>query len=354
MERVVRDMVEKYIAVDEFHTVSEKPVNIVYAADDNFAEMMGVSLLSLFAESGDVKKFNIFILERNISDENKSRIQEICDTYQRDLPLWIRAKDICHELNMKVTADRGSLNQYARLFVSSVLPDDLDRVLYLDCDTIFHKSVGELWKLDMKGKTVAALLDAFSKYYRRNIGLQSNDIMFNSGVMLIDLKRWRAGNIEERILDFIVEKKGKIQQGDQGVLNAVLCNDVYCFEPCFNAVTIFFDFTYEDMCVYRKPPVFYVEDQVRKAVEDPVIIHFTTSFMSRRPWMEGCCHKYAEEWVRYRGMSPWGNISLRKDDRQGWKRFCSWIYPVIPRKISTRTAGFFQAYVRPFKNRVFC
>ena len=212
----------------------------------------------------------------------------------------------------------------------------------------------ELWKLDMKGKTVAALLDAFSKYYRGNIGLQSKDIMFNSGVMLIDLKRWRGDNIEEKILNFIVEKKGKVQQGDQGVLNAVLSKDVYCFEPCFNAVTIFFDFSYEDMCIYRKPPVFYGEEQVRKAVEDPVIVHFTTSFMSRRPWMEGCSHKYGEEWMRYRNMSPWRNMSLRQDDRQDWKRFCSWIYPKIPRGISTRTAGFFQVYVRPLKNRIFC
>ena len=143
MGKAVCDTIEKYIAKDEFHTVPENPVNIVYAADDNYAEMLGVSLLSLFAKSGDVQKFNLFILERNISEANKRRIHEICGTYKRELPVWIKAKDICHELNMKVTVDRGSLNQYARLFISSALPADLDRVLYLDCDIILHKSVEE-------------------------------------------------------------------------------------------------------------------------------------------------------------------------------------------------------------------
>lgn len=348
-------MVEKYMAKDEFHIISDQPVNIVYAADDNYAEMLGISLLSLFAESRDVQKFNIYIMERNISVANKERIKEICATYKRELPIWIKAKDICRELNMKVAVDRGSLSQYTRLFVSSMLPDELDRVLYLDCDTIFQKSVKEFWGLDIKDKTVAALLDAFSKYYRRNIGLQhSKDIMFNSGVMLIDLKRWRAKKIEEKILDFIISKKGKVQQGDQGVLNAVLYNDVYCFEPRFNAVTIFFDFTYQNMCIYRKPSVFYVEEQIQKAVEDPVIIHFTTSFMSVRPWVEGCRHKYVEKWLEYRGKSPWRNMPVRQDDRQGWKRWCSFIYQGIPETIGTRMAGFFQVYVRPLKNRLFC
>ena len=347
-------MVEKYMAKDEFHMVSDQPVNIVYAADDNYAEMLGISLLSLFAESIDVQKFNVYIMERDISAENKRRIEDVCVAYERELPIWIKAKDICHELNMKVAVDRGSLSQYARLFVSSMLPDELSRVLYLDCDTIFQKSVKEFWSLDIKGKTVAALLDAFSKYYRRNVGLQSKDIMFNSGVMLIDLKQWRAKKIEEKILDFIIAKKGKVQQGDQGVLNAILHNDVYCFAPRFNAVTIFFDFSYDDMCIYRNPPVFYAEDQVREAVEDPVIIHFTTSFMSIRPWVEGCRHRYLEKWLEYRNMSPWGNTPLRQDDRQRWKRWCSLIYQRVPGVISTRAAGFFQVYVRPLKNRLFC
>lgn len=346
-------MIEKYVAGDEFCTASEQPVNIVYAADDNYAEMLGVSLLSLFAESSDVQKINIYIMESDISAVNKSRIEAVCAAYERESPIWIRTKDICHELNMKVAADRGSLSQYARLFVSSVLPEELDRVLYLDCDTVFQRSVREFWRLDIKGKTVAALMDAFSKYYRGNIGLQGRDTMFNSGVMLIDLRLWRAKEIEARILDFIMAKKGKVQQGDQGALNAVLYNDVYCFEPRFNAVTSFFDLAYEDMLVYRKPPVFYAEGQVRKAVEDPVIIHFTTSFMSVRPWVEGCRHRYVGQWLKYKGMSPWRDIPLRQDDRSGWKQLCIRMYKSVPSGLGVRMAGVLQGYVRPFKNRLF-
>ena len=102
-----------------------------------------------------------------------------------------------------------------------------------------NKSIKELWNLNLHGKTIAALLDAFSPQYRANIGLQKNDIMFNSGVMLIDLRRWKEQKVEERLLEFIESKHGIIQQGDQGALNAVLSHDTYCFEPRFNSVIIF-------------------------------------------------------------------------------------------------------------------
>lgn len=70
--------------------------------------------------------------------------------------------------------------------------------------------------------------------------------------------------IEDKLLRFIAKKNGRIQQGDQGALNAVLSHDTYCFEPRFDAVTIFYDFNYKEMMIYRRPPQFYTEEQVQE------------------------------------------------------------------------------------------
>ena len=74
---------------------------------------------------------------------------------------------------------------------------------------------------------MAALNDAFSRQYRANINLEPEDVMFNSGVMLIDLNRWKRQKVEELLLKFIAMNQGRIQQGDQGALNAVLSHDVW-------------------------------------------------------------------------------------------------------------------------------
>lgn len=326
--------------------------HVVYASDDGFAEILGVSLVSLFKSSKDMDEIQVYILDSGISDINRRRIEEVCTRYHRPLPVWLKARNIADELGMKVAVDRGSLSQYARLFVASDLPSGIERVLYLDCDIIFCQSVSLLWNLDMHGKTIAALNDAFSRQYRANINLEPEDVMFNSGVMLIDLNRWKEQKVEDRLLEFISSKQGKIQQGDQGALNAVLSHDTYCFHPKFNSVTIFYDFTYHELYVYRKPAgKYYTEAEVKEATDQPVIIHFTTSFLSRRPWVKDCHHRYCELWRSYKAESPWKDEPLREDNRPSWKLKGIKVFNKLPRGLAMHIAGFLQAYGRPIRNK---
>ncbi len=331
---------------------SDDIAHIVYASDQKFAEILGVSLTSLFENNKDMDRIFVYILDQSIASGDKEKIEDVCARYGRDRPAWIPARDISRELQMQIDTDRGSISQYARLFLSSALPDDLDRVLYLDCDILIDRSIKDLWGLDLQGKVIAALMDAFSRAYRVNIDLEPEDIMFNSGVMLVDLKAWKDKDVETRLLDFIAKHGGRIQQGDQGALNAVLSHDTYCFEPRFNSITIFYDFTYGEMLSYRKPPSFYPEEQVKRAIEEPVLIHFTTSFLSKRPWIEGCQHRYVHKWLHYKELSPWKDQKLWKDDRTEWKRMMLMIYQRLPDKVALWIAGMMQAYGRPWGRRI--
>ncbi len=331
---------------------NQSVAHIVYASDDKFAEILGVSLVSLYENSKDMDEIVVYILDSGITDDNKQKLLSVCKFYKRRDVVFIPGKNISEKLSMNVAVDRGSLSQYARLFVSSDLPQELNRVLYLDCDIVVMRSIRELWNLDLQGKTIGALMDAFSRYYRKNLDLEPDDIMFNSGVMLIDLEKWRRKNVESRLFEFIKAKNGRIQQGDQGALNAVLSYDTYCFKPRFNSVTIFYDFTYKEMLTYRKPPEFYFAEQIREAVENPSIIHFTTSFLSKRAWMKGCEHRYVGEWLRYKSMSPWKDEPLWEDNRPQWKQTGAKVIMKLPRGLAVRFAGLMQAYGRPWVNRM--
>lgn len=326
--------------------------HIVYASDNRFAEILGVSLVSLYKNSNDMDDIVVYVLDAGITQDNKERMLSVSRAYMRTDIQFIPAKDISKKLSMNVATDRGSLTQYARLFVSSDLPNDLGRVLYLDCDIIVKQSIRELWNLDLHQKTIGALMDAFSKYYRVNIDLEENDIMFNSGVLLINLDKWKENQIEDKLLNFISRKNGLIQQGDQGALNAILSHDTYCFDPRFNSVTIFYDFNYREMMIYRRPPKFYTEEQVKEGVENPCIIHFTTSFKSLRPWVKGCTHRYADEWMKYKNMSPWKDSELWDDNRPMWKQRCLKVYAGLPSWLSIRIAGIMQVYGRPIINGI--
>lgn len=327
---------------------NENVAHIVYASDDNFAGILGVSLVSLYKNSQDLEDIVIYVLDSGLSEKNRNNLIAVSKKYNRSAPVFIKATDICRKLGIEVSVDRGSLSQYARLFISSDLPEHLSRVIYLDCDILVEKSIKELWNLNLHGKTIAALMDSFSVHYRKNIDLEKNDIMFNSGVMVIDLDLWKANRIEEKLLEFITRKNGIIQQGDQGVLNHVLSKEVFCFAPRFNAVTIFFDFTYKEMLIYRKPPEYYSEALIQSAVEDPYIIHFTTSIFSKRPWIKGCQHKYVDRWLAYKEDSPWKDEPLRDAGGAKWKKRAGLVLEKMPRGLSLRLASIPQAYCRPY------
>lgn len=332
----------------------DRNLYVVYASDDKFAEILGVSLTSLYENNKAMEQINTYVLDSGISDANKKKLNSVSEEYGRSPLQWLEAKNISEELHMDVAIDRGSLSQYARLFVSSVLPSGCKRILYLDCDIIIAQSLEELWNLDMHGKTIAALKDAFSKWYRMNIDLQPDDIMFNSGVMLIDLEKWKEQRVEEKLMKFISDKNGMIQQGDQGALNAVLTNDTHCFEPRFNSVTIFYDFDYKEMMTYRKPPKgYYSEALVKEATEHPVIIHYTTSFLSRRPWVEGCQHRYLSEWEKYKKLSPWkSSRPWSYEKKRGMQGVYIKLMEYMPRTLNVKISGFLQAFGRPFSNRL--
>lgn len=324
---------------------------VVYASDDNYAELLGISLISLFEKSLIAEDMSVFVLDSGISLENKKKICVVAQRYNRNV-FFIEAVNIEEILSIDVQTDRGSISQFSRLFLGTLLPENVHKVLYLDCDTLINNSIYELFETDMNGKVIMALADAFSNKYNKNVGLNDDIVMFNSGVMLIDLDLWKKNNIEFKMLEFLKNRNGKIQQGDQGVLNAVLAGNVLFFDAKYNCVTYYVDFNYDELMTYRKPNSswYYSEKQISDAIENPSIIHFTSAFSSIRPWFEFSNHYFKDKWYEYKENSPWRDCALRKKKKNILSNFVLFLYKKMPRNFSVGIAGILQAYIRPFIN----
>lgn len=326
-------------------------MNVLYASDNNYAEIMGISILSLLENNSDMEDIRIYIINDNISDDNCQKIENIFLKYNRELPIWKKVKGINEALQMEVYEDRFSQTQFARLFLEDIVDDADERILYLDCDTIVNDSLKEFWNMPLDGKIGAVLADAFSTLYRGNIGLDKNDLMFNSGVMLIDMNKWKQECVGHQLRAFIRAHKGMVQQGDQGVLNAVLSKKVCTFSPRYNFVTNYSAFSYEDMMLYRKPINIYSEEEIKRAKEEPCIIHYTSSFMVARPWENGTEHPYKKLWIEYKSKSPWHEEIQKEKRMKKWKLIYVKLSEKIPYKAALICSGVLQAYVRPIYGR---
>lgn len=327
-------------------------IHVVYASDNNFADVMGISIISLYENNVNMDQIHLYILESEISEDNKQKVENIAANYGRVRPLWIKTPDINSVMGLEVKLDRGSSSQFSRLFISSVLPESVKKVLYLDCDIIINRPLDSLWNIDLENKTAAALLDSFGSLYRKNLGLQKNDILINSGVMLIDLDKWKEKEIEKKLLAFIKRYDGLIPQGDQGALGAILSNEIQIMDPKYNVITLFYDFNYKEMLVYRKPPYYYSEEKIINALREPYLIHFTSSFASRRPWIEGSTHPEKEKWDKYKKLSPWYNETVKSYNSSKIKALYLKLFNNLPRYFSIRLSGIIQAYGRPIYEKI--
>ena len=121
-----------------------------------------------------------------------------------------------------------------RLFLHESLPESVERVLYVDSDTLFLADVGILWKefetaLQRPMSNILAALvpehQATSKsaYYRDQTNHpyyhDDNSVGLNSGVLLLNLKQLRAHPWNEILTDYLHHENYTLQYYDQDLLN---------------------------------------------------------------------------------------------------------------------------------------
>ncbi|MDG2982021.1 glycosyltransferase family 8 protein [Latilactobacillus curvatus] len=309
-------------------------MNILYSADDNFARILAVSISSLLNQHQNIA-VNVFVLDNGISEENKDRIHSLFQIDKHSLYL-IKSEEI-----VDIVADRGSVAQFSRLFFNEYLPEFVDRILYLDCDTLIVNSLQSFYLMDMKEKMIILAKDPFSKRYREFLNIPRKADMFNSGVMLIDRNEWNRFEITKKIEKTISLYNGKIIQGDQGIIDIISQEKYGILSPRYNVISSYYEFSYNQIEIYRKPVNFYTESQIEDAIENPSIVHFTSDFLNNRPWLAGSVHPYKNQWQSL-------EMKIFKNNSE-WqaKNNAKKIFNYLPEIIAIRVFGILQAYIRP-------
>lgn len=323
-------------------------MNIMYAADDVYAEIMAVSILSLLESNAQVNEISFYIITDEISSLNIQRLQKMIESYRRKV-IFIEKPDIRRKLGVELKTLRWSDSAYSRLFLCEIFQEypDVEKLLYLDCDTLIVSSLQKLWETDIDDYLGAACLECMGNMHKWIVGAKKTDNYINTGMLLLNVRKWIKDDIEKKASDFIKKYKGKTEYVDQGVINGTISNYFKLVSPRYNMTALGYDFTYEEMQIYRKPQFGYSKDVWERAVNHPAVVHFTTSFLSIRPWFEGSKHPYAETWKEIHDRSPWKEEPYRELANRESRNRKEYLYYHLPRWLAVRAAGFLHAYVKP-------
>jgi lipopolysaccharide biosynthesis glycosyltransferase len=187
--------------------MSGKLVRVAFASDDGYARPLAVAGRSVIRHLGTDRNLELYLLDMGISELNRRKIEESFAGPQVKVN-WITGTPEA-VAGLPSGGPWLTSSAYARLLLPDLLPADVDRVLYLDCDLVVRRCVGELYDLELDGAIALAVLDMGSPFVcslwawevgsSREGSFRSN---FNTGVMLMDLAAWRREQIGQTVLEY--------------------------------------------------------------------------------------------------------------------------------------------------------
>ena len=321
--------------------------NVVYAADDNYAQYMAVSIVSLLENNKNADQINIYVLSLGITAQNMKQIDDIVNQYNRVIQ-FIDCSDLAKSLKLNMPW-QISIATYLRLFIAQIVR--ADKALYLDCDIIVAASIENLWATDFAGKAVAGIIDVGSDNSKTLVGMNADDQYINAGVLLINLNFWRENDVQSRLIQFINNHNGRVYHHDQGVINAVLNKEKVILPPQYNLMTGYVCMSLSQLQKhYKMNSIPYSQADLDNAIMRPVIVHYTP-FYTYHPWEKGCKNPLKDLFFQYRNLTKWANEPLVAPKTKPAVKCMNWIYTNLPFFIAEFANACLGHFIRLWRHR---
>ena len=291
--------------------MNQPKLYICYSINDFFAREAGISLIGFFENNPGYEPEEVFILDFGLRPVNRERLDSIATQYGRRIT-YLPAKAVTAQVRKvfpHLKGWRGTMAPNAKCFIEEIMPDYVERLLFIDADTVVAGSLAELQHLDMDGAALGVVPASIKKKHLEKCRLKSgNNLYFNSGVLFYNLPVWRSENCHQMIVDML-EKKINLDWPDQNLLNnAIPERLIKRLPPKFNYVTHYYHPNQEHYLLRRGDV--YTEEEIEEAINRPAIIHYLGGWVMARPWYEGCRSTHQEPYLRYKALSPWKDSPL--------------------------------------------
>ncbi|MGV8125146.1 MAG: glycosyltransferase family 8 protein [Candidatus Xenobiia bacterium LiM19] len=267
------------------------PILIIAAVDENYAQHMAVMMASVLANNSSCSPVEFNIIDGGISADSRNRIDALREHY--DVAIHYLKIDT-HMFDKFPTVGYLSRAGYYRLMISDLVNPSVEKTLYLDSDLIVRADLRELWETDLGGSCLAAVQDVDGDR-KKDLGIPSSAKYFNSGVMLMNLVKWREYRLSQQILEYI-SKHPSTRSCDQDPSNIALYDKWHELHPRWNVQTLMIN----GEAVYRNTD--FNPNDLQAAISQPAIIHYTDA---PKPWQYKSLHPFTDEYYHYLEMTGW-------------------------------------------------
>ena len=265
--------------------------HFAFGVDQNFVPPMGIMLTSLVANNPKLN-FHIHAFLNSIFDEDVLKLRAfVADTPNIRLDLYRVDPSAFSHFHV----DRGyTVAVYNRILIAQILYPTIDRLIYIDADTLCVGDVSELATLDFDGNVLMAVPDRgdWLIEHKPNIGLTQDDRYYNSGFLCIDLRRWNELDLSSKMMAILHERDLPMQ--DQDAINLLARHLTKPLPRRFNQFLL-------------------LKEEPTELPPDTIFIHFAGRV---KPWQPWCDHPQRAIYDEYRARSLWREYEYRPRDYQ--------------------------------------
>ena len=253
---------------------TEKPIPVAMALDDGYVYPTIVSITSMLENADTDRGYSFYIMHPGeFKQENKDKIKSLEEKYKSCKIELIDMKNAYKGAN-----DKGHITTpaYYRLALSDLLPQ-LDKIIWIDGDTIVFADLKEMYDIDMSELCYRGFLD--DNVNAVDNFVPDNDHVICSGVMLLNLEELRKENMVKKFEKFISENNDKLIQHDQTTINSVAYKKVDILPAKYGIYNYWsLEEAKSQSKVYRYNRG-YTSDELESAYLNPVILHCIS-----KPW----------------------------------------------------------------------
>ena len=164
-------------------------LNVLYQFNEKYVPYAGISMVSLMENNKKTEEIYIYVLGENLTEHSKKQLTMQVEQYGHQIH-FMHTDALIEKMRMLgIPEYRGAYATNMKMFVTDYLNDDIDRLLYIDSDTIICGDISSLIFLDMENKPIGMVLDSLGARHKLEIGLNKQDDYFNGGVILYDVRK---------------------------------------------------------------------------------------------------------------------------------------------------------------------
>lgn len=304
----------------------KEPIVVVLVADNNYAMPLAATARSIVVNLNPNKNIEIVIIDGGIKEYNKKKIVKSINKSNVEIK-WVQAEKELFK-NMKVYK-HFSRAVYYRILIPNILPPEIKKAIYLDTDVIVKGNLEQLWNIEIGDNYVLAAQEMIVRYVSapnglknyQEFGFKSDAKYFNSGVLVINMEKWRNENIGAKVIDYLEQYQDQWQWVDQDGLNAAFAGQWGELDPKWNQQPKIYKYR-----SWKESP--WEEDVYQDLKDNPYIVHYCTS---GKPWSLKCIHPEKDLFFDYVDQTAWSGwrlnfwrrlwLKVRIETYPYWKHF---------------------------------